>query len=673
MNQFGHLSDQELAELKSVFYSQAYEILEDIQDSMLKLEADPKDVDTLKVVQRCFHTLKGDSNSLGLSAIGTLCHRVEDILTSLRENSRPIDPETVSLLLHCVDKIDHLLKMNELDQKDNDIKEIIDRIDAFLTTDQSRWGEIPSSAALTLPTEYQQLLIENAVSEGKKLYEAEVVIHPLCAERGIAAYMIGENLNRFGQIISSSPDLEGEETEKTDRLFLLFSAQISLSEIKEKLFIVGITEEINIQPYTMPILIKEDVLPEKIREIALSLSQRRVLKIDAAKVDKIMDLVGELIIGRSIIDQIAKDLTVGLSPNDLENRLLTVNSHMERTVSDLQRGIMKMRMVPVNHTFRRFPKLVRDLAAAKNKQVRLEIFGRETELDKNIVDAIGEPLAHLIRNSLDHGIEEPAYRKSNGKAEEGLIMLKAYQEAAQIIIEVADDGRGIDTDKLKQKAQRKGILSPGELPALSEAEAVNLVFHSGLSTSEVVSDTSGRGIGMDAVKAVVQNLRGLVEVESKIGQGTKFRLRLPLTLAVIRALLFEVGDKLYAVPIAAVAEVARVTQEELNTVEGRDTLKLRDQIISIIRLEQIFNIKGKGGQKKFVLIIGIGGKKVGLLVDHLRGQQELVIKAIDVHYPDSGLVAGASILGNGKVVLILDTPAIFRKAVADERKRIMAV
>jgi two-component system chemotaxis sensor kinase CheA len=672
MNPFEQLNDSELAELKKVFYSQAYEILEEIQDSMLKLEADPGDVGTLKVIQRCFHTLKGDSNSLGLTAVGTLCHRVEDVLAFLREQAGSIDADTVSLLLNCADHIDHLLRMSEAGGNDIDIQEILKRVDAFLEANAYLLGETPPQATPTQSTEYQQLLTEKALVEGVKLYDAEIIIHPLCAEKGIAAYMICQRLNSCGQIIYTTPDIDGEEIEKTDKLSILFSAALDPEEIKAKLFITGITAEINIKAYTSPAPQEKIALPEKRGETALSPLQRGLLRIEVSKVDKMMNLVGELIIGRSIIDQIAKDLSAGLAGDDLETRLLAVNAYVERTVSDLQRGIMKMRMVPINHAFRKFPKEVRDLAVEKNKPVRLEISGRETELDKSIVDAIGEPLAHIIRNCFDHGIEEPAGRKAQGKPEEGLIILKAYQEAAQIVIEVADDGKGIDVAKLKQKALQKGILAPAEAEKLTEAETVNLIFHSGLSTSEIVSETSGRGIGMDAVRTVVHNLKGSIEVESKAGKGTRFRLRLPLTLAVIKALLFKVGEKLYAIPIAAIVEVARVMPQELTTIEGKDTLKLRDRIISILRLDQMFKIMGKEQQKKFVLIIGIGSKKVGLMVDHLLGQQELVVKAIDSQFVESGLVAGASILGNGRVVLILDAVAIFKKAIADERRRITA-
>jgi len=379
--------------------------------------------------------------------------------------------------------------------------------------------------------------------------------------------------------------------------------------------------------------------------------------------------VGELIINRSMLGQVVREMEAGSSTGDASARLNALNVSMERTISDLQKGVMKMRMVPVYHVFRKFPKAVRDLSAEKGKRVLIELIGKETELDKRIVDALGEPLAHIIRNLIDHGIETPEERRAAGKHEEGRITLKAYHEASQIVIEAGDDGKGVDTEILKRKAVEGGFLGQGEADALSGADAVNLIFLSGLSTAQTVSETSGRGVGMDAVKTAVEGMKGSIEVETTRGKGTLFRLRLPLTLAVIKALLFEVGERLYAVPVPVITEVAKIMLDDLITVEGKKTLLLRDQIISVIALEELFRIKGNGAKKKYVLILGTGGRKVGLAIDRLMWQQELVIKALDDRHGQSDFVAGASILGNGKVVLILDVMAVFRKAVEQEKMK----
>jgi len=386
-----------------------------------------------------------------------------------------------------------------------------------------------------------------------------------------------------------------------------------------------------------------------------------------------MDLVGELIIGRSMIEQITREIAAGASAGDVVGRLAAVNASMERTVSDIQKGVMKMRMVPMYHVFRKFPKIVRDLSTDKGKRVRLELIGNETELDKGIVDALGEPLSHIIRNFIDHGIEAPEERRRTGKQEEGVITLRACHEASQIVIEAGDDGRGIDTEKLKQKAMDGGFLNRQEADRMSDADAVNLIFVPGLSTADTVSATSGRGVGMDAVKTAVEGLKGSIEIDTKEGRGTTFRIRLPLTLAVIKALLFDVAGRLYAVPVPAISEVAKVMIDDLVTVDGRKTLLLRDQIISIVSLEELFTTSGNGTKKKFVLILSMGARKVGLLIDQVMWQQELVIKAIDDRHMRSDSLAGASILGNGKVVLIVDVVAVFKKAVEAEKKKLATV
>lgn len=699
-NHFDHLGDSEFEELKNVYYSQAYETVENIQDLLLVLETSPEDEVTLKTIKRYVHTLKGDSNSIGFSSIGTLCHSMEDILSSLTDNPGDLKHECIDLLLGSADVISKFLSESESGTTATGTDGVMEKIDTFLQKGTGQQGKAPPSFPLGKEeaagferghteqkshlsqgiTEYQELQIQDALKGGGVLYEMEIVFHPMCADRGPAAFMVTQILSGMGQIIRSIPDVESAEIEKADRMMILFCSSLSMVQIKRDAFVTGIMEEMHIKDFdrsrhgvrSPQTDIRNEVPGQPnspIYEMKPSNARSEMLRVEASRVDSIMDLAGELIIGRSMIDQVARDLEDGASRDDIVSRLLAANSYMERTVTDLQKGIMKMRMVPVNHVFRKFPKIVRDLCAEKGKKVRLDINGKETELDKSIVDALGEPLSHIIRNFIDHGIEDPACRRSTGKPEEGVITLNAYHEAAQIVIEASDDGRGIDRDELRKKAMEKGLLSEAEGEKLSAHEAINLIFISGLSTSETVSKTSGRGVGMDAVKSAVNAMKGSTEVESTPGEGTTVRLRLPLTLAVIKALLFGVGHRLYAIPISAVTDVTRIVTDELVTVDGKETFLLRDRIISVIRLQELFNVDVEDDKRKFILILGTGKKKIGVLVDRLKGQQELVIKAVDDCYMKSGLVTGASILGNGKVVLILDAPALFRKAVDDERKR----
>lgn len=662
----GNLTENEIEELRRVFFSQAYETVEAVQDLLLGLEADPEDDASLKALKRHIHTLKGDSSSIGFTAVGSLCHKIEDLIAYITGSGKGPDHDSIDLLLASIDMVNTMLMAGESGRNGSDFGTITDRIDLFI---KGGGGNGVSGAALndrTLPglTEYQQLQIEEALKGGQRAFHLEVDIDPLCVERGVGVLMLRQRMEGLGQVISSIPDPEGEAADTADRLIVILVSGRTEDEIRSEVSITGISKDIHIGDYHSEAKIAARSV---VSETGI---KGQMLKIEVSKVDRMMNLIGELIIGRSMIGHILSDLEGGSDPEEIAARLYSANASMERTVSDLQMGIMKMRMVPVNHVFRKFPKVVRELSSEKQKKVRLDIQGRETELDKGIVDALGEPLAHIIRNMVDHGIERPEERSMAGKPEEGTITLRAYYEAARIVIEISDDGRGIDRDKLRQKAAELGVMSSAEAEKLSDTEAVDLIFMSGLSTAREVSETSGRGVGMEVVKATIEGLKGTIEIESSQGAGTTFRLRLPLTLAVIRALLFEAGGKTYAVPISVISEVLRVMPEGLMTVDGRDTLVLRDRVVSMIRMDSLFNLASSGEKKRFALILGIGGKRLGLLVDRIMGQNELVIKAVDGRYSQSGLIAGASILGDGSVVLILDAAAVFRRAVDAERRRL---
>lgn len=664
-NMFGQWDEGEVAELKKVFYAQAYEIVEELQDAMLRLEAKPGDGEVLKTVKRYVHTLKGDSNSVGLAGIGALCHRMEDVLSSVMGDDGDRDHEGVELLLSSVDTVHALLTRSETGQDAECPPGMLGRIDSYLGK-TSHVSDAPAPPALN---EYQSLQIQNAMKTGLHVYLVEASFHPECAEKAVASLMVARCLSEIGEIIAAVPGLESSELNDARGLSITFVSRQDAETIKEKARITGVTGEISVTERVEAALGETEHARVSAQP---GLTKTEMVRVEAARVDRIMDLVGELIIGRSMIEQVTRDIEAGASPADVVSRLMTANSYMERTVSDLQKGAMKMRMVPMYHVFRKFPKMVRDLSLEKGKQARLEISGNETELDKGIVDALGEPLAHLIRNFIDHGIETPEERRSAGKPETGRIMLKAYHEASEIVIETADDGRGIDTEKIKRKAVEHGFLTREEADKMPERDAVKLLFLSGVSTADTVTDTSGRGVGMDAVKNAVEGMKGSIEIESSPGRGAMFRIRLPLTLAVIKALLFEVGARTYAVPVPMIGEVAKIRMEDLVTVEGNKTLLLRDKIISIISLEELFQTGGNGKLGKYVLILGAGGKKIGLLIDRIIRQQELVIKAIDHRHMQSDFVAGASILGNGMVILILDVLALLRKSIEEEKMRRLA-
>jgi two-component system, chemotaxis family, sensor kinase CheA len=370
-----------------------------------------------------------------------------------------------------------------------------------------------------------------------------------------------------------------------------------------------------------------------------------------------LNLVGELIIGKSMLQQALNEFSKRYPKELLRGKFSDAMAFQARVLNDLQRSVMKIRMVPVDQLFRRFPRMVRDVSRQCGREVELAVSGQDTDLDKGILDAIAEPLTHLVRNAISHGIESAEERRKLGKAPQGTVRLNAYHQGNQVVIEISDDGRGIDVHKIRSKAIELGLTTPEEAAQLSETETLNYIFRPGFSTAEQVTEVSGRGVGMDVVQSVLHRLKASVSLETKIGQGTTFRLKLPLTLAIIKALLFWVEQRLYAIPLNAVLEIARTFEGEVHQVDNYEVLQLRNQVLPVLRMGRPAT-EGDRNSKLFVLVITVGERKYGLIVDALEGEEELVIKALDDHTFSTDLVSGASILGDGRVVLILNLPAV---------------
>jgi two-component system chemotaxis sensor kinase CheA len=385
-----------------------------------------------------------------------------------------------------------------------------------------------------------------------------------------------------------------------------------------------------------------------------------LLRVDAEKIDSVLNLVGELIIAKSMLHQAMNEFERRFPKDPLKMRFSDAMAFQARIMNDLQKSVMKIRMVPVEHLFRRFPRVVRDVAKSCGKEVNLVVTGQDTDLDKSILDMLAEPLAHLVRNAVDHGIESPADRINEGKPAQGTVTLDAYHQGNQIVIEVSDDGHGLDREKITAKAIERGILKPGDATILSEADINDLIFHPGFSTAEQVTSISGRGVGMDVVKTVLEKLKGSISIKSTPGKGTTFYLKVPLTLAIIKALLFRVGDRLYAVPLASVVEITRTTQGALHRIDNHDVMQLRNEVLTLLHLSDLAEPRGET-QKMFVVVISANERKFGLVVDQLVGEEELVIKAMDDHLVATDLVSGASILGDGTVVLILNLSSVVAK------------
>jgi two-component system, chemotaxis family, sensor kinase CheA len=402
----------------------------------------------------------------------------------------------------------------------------------------------------------------------------------------------------------------------------------------------------------------DDVPAESVAPTHTALAEN-ILRVDAERIDSVLNLVGELIIGKSMLQQALNEFAKIYPKETLRGKFADAMAFQARVLNDLQRSVMKIRMVPVEQLFRRFPRMVRDVARQCGRDVELVVIGQDTDLDKSILDAIAEPLTHLVRNAISHGLESPEERQKAGKAPKGVIRLSAYHQGNQVVVEVSDDGRGMDAGRIRAKAIELGFATAEEAARLSEAEVLEYISRPGFSTAEEVTEVSGRGVGMDVVQSVLHRLKGTVHIETHPGQGTTFRLKLPLTLAIIKALLFHVERQLYAIPLNAVVEIARTRESEVHQVDHYEVLQLRNQVLPLVRLGRPpADFSERAATKLFVLVINVGERKFGLIVDGLEGEEELVIKALDDHAVSTDLVSGASILGDGRVVLILNLSAV---------------
>jgi two-component system chemotaxis sensor kinase CheA len=664
----GDLSAEESFDLKRIFFAQAHEIAEELQDVLMRIEADPGAADELTVLKRLLHTVKGDSSSLGYTALGHLCHRLEDVLVDFAAQPQERRREGIGILFEGIDEIKRRLAQVEAGADEAPAAELLGKVDLF------KGGAAAGRAAVAPApvTEYQQLQILDARERGLQVYEVVLTFEPACADPGAAAQELAGRLAPLAELILSIPEIGTAAVQRAGALTLVLGTRLEVEDLRREASLPGAIAAAVVRPWPAPPA-GPTAAPARLASAPAPVRgvKSEILRVESAKVDHLLDLAGELVIARSMLAQVASDAASGGS-DETTARLLAVSSLIERTVTDVHREVMKMRLVPIQALFRKFPRMIRDLANSRGKVVRLEVHGEQTELDKGIADALGEPLSHLIRNLVDHGIEFPDQRRAAGKAEAGTVTLRACQEGSHIVIEAADDGRGIDVDRLRREAVAKGMIGAAEAARLSEQDAQRLVFLSGLSTAAVVSETSGRGVGMDAVKSAVESMKGTVEIESVAGRGATFRLRLPITLAVIKALLFEVGARPFAVPVASIAAVERVTAQEVLSVDGRPVVLWRNQLVSVIDVRELFHLRPADRGSRFVVILSLGGRRVGLLIDRLLRQQELVIKSLDERYLNSNLVAGASIHGDGTVVLILDSYALLAKAVAIEKEKLAA-
>jgi two-component system chemotaxis sensor kinase CheA len=548
--------------------------------------------------------------------------------------------------------------------------------------------QAPVSAAVW--TEYEKLAVQNAFSRGKRVFHIAAQVDSHCAMPIAARQLVLNGLTAAGEILASRP--ENGSAESTQRLeFLLASdksadtiagkckiptviAHVKVEALKGKVARKSkvaasqeVLSQVAVEELTQPAVVPATPLPveepeaEARPQVSLT-SAENILRVDAERIDNVLNLVGELIIGKSMLQQALNEFARIYPKEAIRGRFADAMAFQARVLNDLQRSVMKIRMVPVEQLFRRFPRMVRDVAKQCNRQVDLVISGEDTDLDKSILDAIAEPLTHLVRNAVGHGIESAEERQKAGKPVHGTIRLDAYHHGNQVIVEVTDDGAGIDIHKVKAKAVEQQLVTAEDVARMTEAEIMNMVFRPGFSTADEITEVAGRGVGLDVVQSVLHRLKGTVSIETRSGQGTTFRLKLPLTLAIIKALLFRVEQRLYAIPLNTVAEIARAHESDLHQVDSYEVLQMRNQVLPLLRLGRPpRDLAGPRTGKVFVLVIQLSERKLGLIVDSLEGEEELVIKALDDQTIATDLVSGASILGDGRVVLVLNLAAVVER------------
>jgi two-component system chemotaxis sensor kinase CheA len=676
------------SELRALFFETAGELLQALNEAGLELEARPTDESVIRRVRRAVHTLKGDSAACGFHKLSELAHELEDVLIPHIAQSR--GPQLAEVVLAAADSFEAMLAAYQRRVDPPAMEALHAMIRGLLqagvpaSQEQPPLREVPAEFAWS---EYEQLMISEAVHRGDTVYNIALRIDPNSLMRAAAFQLIRNVLHGTGTVIALRPE-DNVAAAAVEVVEAAVASIQSEERILQRCKIPSIVSDVRLERAATAEALDHELLgdlldaqaaqvaahPADLEEnaakpagpsSAVAAVAESSLRVEASRIDAVMNLVGELIIGKSMLHRTLSEFDQRHSKDPARAKLADALAFQSRVLDELHKCVLKIRMVPVEQLFRRFPRVVRDVAKQCGKDVALDLSGQNTDLDKGILDALAEPLMHIVRNAVDHGIEPAEERISAGKPARGTIYLNAYHQGTQVVIEIRDDGRGIDLAAVKKRAVEKGLLSSVESLRITDQDALNLIFEPGFSTAAEVTEVSGRGIGMDVVRTVLDRLKGTVHLFSQPGKGATIQLRAPLTLASIQALLFRVGGRLFAVPLSSVVEITRSHDQDIQRVDQREVLRLRDQILTLVRLNhlnRLHAIDTKPAHKKnFIIVIGAAEKRFGLVVDSLVGEEELVIKALPTDIIPSDLVSGASILGDGTVVLILNVPAVLSR------------
>ncbi|ASS75630.1 chemotaxis protein CheA [Tumebacillus algifaecis] len=677
-----------------MFIEESKEHLQAINENLLALEQSPQSLDIVNVVFRSAHTLKGMAATMGFEKMTHLTHEMENGLDLMRNGILAVSGDVMDVLFSCVDILEG--QLNQIIEAGNDsasdIEVTVDKLKALVTgkpASSSVSDEEVSGIEVTedglIFNEYESTILRQSQESGFSAYKIMVTLNEKCIMRAARAYMVFDAYERTGEIIKSDPSVEDLEEEKFEKDFMIVlvtkkdqetvrSIGMNVSEVADV-----IVTQVKVEQQPEPVKTSKVEVAASAPSVAPAVSSKaaapvvdlkaqaaaqdqkkmqigKSVRVDIDRLDVLINLFSELVIDRTRLEQIAKDIGNG--------DLIETVEHMSRISTDLQNLVMTIRMVPVDTVFNRFPRMIRDLARELGKKVDFVIRGQDTELDRTVIDEIGDPLVHLLRNSIDHGLELPAARRANGKNETGRVELVAFQSGNHVFIEITDDGNGIDRDGVLKKAIDKGLVDPSSADSMPDMQVFDLLFHSGFSTAEKISDISGRGVGLDVVKTKIESLGGRVVVQSTPGQGTKFSIQLPLTLSIIQAMLVQIADEKYAIPLSSIIETAIIKKSDIKRVHRQDVIDFRGKVVPLLDLENTFSVPRDEENRQDevnVVIVRKGEKMAALSVDFFIGQQEVVLKSLGKYLTGTVFaISGATILGDGQVALIMDCNALIQ-------------
>lgn len=678
-----------------IFLDETKEHLESLNAQILNLEQSPEDSDTINEIFRAAHSLKGMAGTMGYKRMQNLTHDMENVFSEIRNGTIKVTSGLIDILFQCLDALEEYTNciQESADEGTNDNKPLIEQLNEFLNSagkgaapeaaeskaskpdaekEERKWEKITLSDA-------ERHVFTVAKEQGKQVYGLDIRVQETCILKAARAFLVYKAVEEKAEIIVCNPSAQDIEDEKFDLDFsLIVVSECSLDQIIQAAKNVSEIESVTGDVLTFEAIEmqnaveeaegdkKEETKPAVANAAAQSAPAKqndkksgkpvvnRTVRVDIEKLDVLMNLVSELIIAKNSL--VSASNTEGVVGSGFNEQI----EYLESVTTNLHESVMKVRMVPIESVVNKFPRMIRDLSKKLDKKMELYMSGEETELDRTVVDEIGDPLMHLLRNSADHGLESAEVRLKRGKPEVGSIFLDAYQDGNNVVIEVRDDGNGIDVESVKKTAIERGVITPEQGDNMSEKDIINLLFHAGFSTAKKISDVSGRGVGLDVVKSKIESLSGEVEVKSKLGEGSTWIIRLPLTLAIIQALMVTVGGEKYAISLGSIQTIEDISPSEIKLVQNREVISLRGTVIPIIRLSSELDIESSKSpdENMVVVIVKKGEKLAGLVVDELMGQQEIVIKSLGKYISKCKIISGATILGDGEVALILDANAL---------------